>query len=174
MATHTSPHAIYLILILVAGTTACRGPMPCTDCDDDDDAADDMQEDPIPDLPCGGADLMTDPRNCGSCGNDCLEYPDTEWQAGSCQMGECAGPYWHECQWEGFNVNCHDVCGAGVCVARGCSGYTALLNWNNGDFGPLCEVAYDPPYATMSGSCDEPIPWEDHGSIRTYAMCCCG
>ena len=93
METKTTARAIYLTLALVAGATACgaRNPIPCSDCDD---AADDMQEDPVPDLPFGGADLLTDPLNCGSCGNDCVQYAGTEWEVGSCQTGVCSGSSW--------------------------------------------------------------------------------
>jgi hypothetical protein len=173
----TGTRAISLTFALVLGTTACRGPMPCPDCDDsaDDDADDDMQEDPLPDLPCGGADLLTDPRNCGSCGNDCRLFPDTEWEVGSCQMGGCIGPTWGDCIGELYGTTCEEFCALedDICVAKDCSGHTALLFWQLGDW-LWCNIPDDPPYATMDGSCDEPIPWQHESGASTYVLCCCG
>jgi hypothetical protein len=158
-----------LVAALGFGTIACRDPIPCSDCDD---SAADMEEgEPTPDLPCGGADLMTDPHNCGSCGAECsVWFPNTDWAAGACEAGECVGPGWSDCSWSAFGANCGEVCtGAGTtCVAGGCSGYTALLI-KEGGIDVTCTL---PPYATMDGSCEEPIPYEDDGT--TYVMCCCG
>jgi hypothetical protein len=159
-----------IVFVFVLGAAACRGPLPCPDCDD---AADDMQEDLPPDLPCGGADLMTDLYNCGSCGNDCSQrFSHTQWVDGSCQDGVCGGAGWMECEGEYYGSTCEELCaGPGVkCVANGCSGYTALLFWGGGDFD-VCDV---PPYATMDGACDEPIPWEGEYWDGTQVMCCCG
>jgi hypothetical protein len=179
MATLTNVRSVFLAFA-VSGAAACRGPMPCPNCDDsaDDMQADDVQEDPVPDLPCGGADLMTDPLNCGVCGNNCLWFPGTDWEVGSCEMGECNGPYWDSCEWSVAGATCGEICESPIsslkCVAGGCSGHTALLNWLGSDFAS-CDVASFPPYATMDGSCDEPIPWEDDGQgSSTYVMCCCG
>jgi hypothetical protein len=174
----TDTRAIYLTLALVFGPTACRGPMPCPDCDDsaDDMQVDDMQEDPVPDLPCGGADLMTDSRNCGTCGNDCRWYPDTDWEVGSCQMGVCVGPLWSNyCYWEGYGATCEQICAGEFrsCVAKGCSGHTALRFWQGGDTD-WCGIPDEKPYATMDGPCDEPIPWEHNGFMDTVVLCCCG
>jgi hypothetical protein len=171
----TTTRAIFLAFLLVPSTTACRTPMPCPDCDSADDVHDnDMPKDPGPDLPCGGADLQTDPRNCGTCDNDCLWFPGTEWEVGSCQMGVCTGPVWSRCAWEAYGATCAEIC-AGEdknCVAKGCSGHTALLYWNSGDLDH-CEIPSNTPYTTMFGSCDEPIPWEHDGGARTHARCCC-
>jgi hypothetical protein len=170
MGTKTTARAIYLSLALVLGATACgaRNPIPCSDCDD---AADDMQEDPVPDLPCGGADLMTDLYNCGSCGNACSQwFPHTEWESGSCQDGVCRGPSWSHCKWKSSGSTCAEICAPAKCVPNGCSGHTALLDWADGSFD-YCNV---PPYATMDGPCDEPIPWEGDAWDGIYVMCCCG
>jgi hypothetical protein len=177
METLTGIRATSLTVALMLAATACRGPIPCPDCDDsaDDMQADDMQKDPVPDLPCGGVDLMTDPRNCGSCGNDCLKYPDTEWEVGSCQMGACSGPTWGICIGELYGGTCGELCAYQdrSCVAKGCSGHTALLFSQGGDFD-WCNIPDMAPYATMDGSCDEPIPWYHDGGEYTYVLCCCG
>jgi hypothetical protein len=176
METLTDPRAISLIFALVCGATACRGPVPCPDCDDaaDDMQVDDMPENTVPDLPCGGADLQTDPRNCGSCGGNCLEYPDTEWEVGSCQMGECNGPYWGICIGELYGANCGELCAVEdrSCVAKGCAGHTALVFRNQGDFD-ACRIPDDQPNATMDGPCDEPIDWAYEFGFPTEVLCCC-
>jgi hypothetical protein len=164
----------YLVAALGLGTMACRDPIPCSDCDD---SVADMEEGPtpdlLPDLPCGGADLQTDPLNCGTCGNDCLWFAGTEWEAGACESGECVGPGWSGCLWEAFGPTCGAICtGSGAtCVAGGCSDYTALLI-HVGGIDVNCDIPSVTPYATMNGPCDEPIPYEDDGT--TYVICCCG
>jgi hypothetical protein len=155
-----------LIVVLGLGVLACGDPIPCSDCDD---SAADMEGDPMPDLPCGGADLMTDPLNCGSCGKLCQFFPGTEWAAGGCESGECVGPGWSNCYWEAFGPTCGAICAGSdmTCVAGGCSGYTAMLLQVASDFDFSCTEP--DPYATMQGPCDEPIPYE----MYTYVMCCC-
>ena len=121
----------------------------------------------MPDLPCGGADLMTDNLNCGSCGNECtVFFEGLDWEAGSCQAGKC-GPVWIPCLTSVFGATCEELCGGLTCVANGCSGSTGLL------FAELygCEVD-DEPIKTMDGACDQPIPWSDDDV--THARCCCG
>lgn len=108
--------AIFCLTLL--GLTGCRNDVvPCTDCDanQDDDA-------PLPDLPCGGADLMTDNLNCGSCGSECaLMYEGTPYEAGTCKMGEC-GPLWADCLPElPMFVTCADVCAGYDLSCVGCS-----------------------------------------------------
>jgi hypothetical protein len=176
MKTLTGTRAISLSFALVLGATACRSPMPCPDCDDaaDDMQADDMPENTVPDLPCGGADLLTDARNCGVCGNDCVHYADTEWEVGSCQKGVCNGPYWSTCSSELFGATCEELC-AGEdrsCLAKGCAGHTALVFHGEGDFD-WCGIPDDQPYPTMDGPCDEPIPWEYESGFPTHVLCCC-
>lgn len=170
MGTTTNMRAIYLSLSLVVAANACRGrePMPCPDCYD---AADDVREDLPPDLPCGGADLLSDPLNCGSCSNSCLSLPGTEWEAGACQSGECVGPWWTACEGKLAGATCEEICGEAACVPNGCSGYTALLYPGGGADFYDCDA--HPPDSTMSGPCDVPIPWESSGS-STHARCCCG
>ena len=160
--------AIFCLTLL--GLTGCRNDVvPCTDCDanQDDDA-------PLPDLPCGGADLMTDNLNCGSCGSECaLMYEGTPDEAGTCKMGEC-GPLWADCLPElPMFVTCADVC-AGYdlsCVAGGCSGFTGLLYGVPLDGG--CGPNHGEPAKVITESCDEPIPWMTTGDNPLEVMCCC-
>ena len=107
-------HSTRIIIAISAlvGATACRQPLPCDDCDAHEDEQD-AAEDPIPDLPCGGADLMTDNDNCGVCGNECdVWYEGTEWEGGGCEAGKC-GPRWHNC-WNstGNASTCDEICTA--------------------------------------------------------------
>jgi hypothetical protein len=57
-------------LLLFLSIAGCRGPLPCTGCEEQGE-----DESPPDDLPCGGADLMTDNLNCGACGNECAVCP---------------------------------------------------------------------------------------------------
>ena len=155
---------------LVMSTACHNNRLPCPDCDADDQAADDS--DPVPDLPCGGADLLTDDYNCGSCGNECpVALRGEEWEAGGCVQGEC-GPTWSDCSPSGFGETCNEVCEPwGACVPQGCSGgYTAMLiNVGLDACNPL-----GGPDGTMTGPCDEPIPWEvNEDGEATHALCCC-
>jgi hypothetical protein len=158
------------LLVVGLGALACSDPIPCSDCDD---SAAEMEEevDPTPDLPCEGANLMTDPLNCGSCGNDCLWFAGTEWEAGGCQAGECVGPGWAPCASEAQGSTCSEICAPydKACVAGGCGGHTALLMSVGGDFDSDCVAPY--PYATMQGPCDEPIPYRT--DVITNVRCCC-
>lgn len=161
--------------------TACRGPLPCVDCDeyaDEDEPPADVPEPApsLPDLPCGGADLMNDSHNCGSCGNECpLWYEGTEWEAGTCVGGMC-GPSWTTCTTDnGVFTTCEALCGFGTspCVPHGCSGLTALLfDVLDFSFTP-CDIELSSPYAVMTGACDEPIPWESDIDSSTSVQCCC-
>lgn len=163
------------IIMLALESAACRPELPCSDCDD---SADMQEEDP--ELPCGGADLMTDPQNCGTCGNDCGgRFSGTEYESGSCQAGVCVGPVWVHCLTEIAGVDtCAEACGLGgssaACVPAGCSGHTALLMFSSGlDYS--CENPN--PYASMTGPCDAPIPWDEPPTDeegKIYVMCCCG
>ncbi|PRQ06534.1 hypothetical protein [Enhygromyxa salina] len=158
-----------LSLALLANATACRAPLPCPDCDEQDGPEDEQEDGPVPDLPCGGADLMTDNLNCGTCGNECtVFFEGLEWEAGSCQAGEC-GPIWVECMQEGFGATCEELCKLheASCVPNGCAGSTALLMAKLYGCDPD-----DEPIKTMVGACDEPIPWSDEDV--THARCCCG
>src|SRR5690606_24815769 len=100
---------ITLLLAAAAMLTGCRSKPPCLDCDDHGDDFDlpHADEDPLPDLPCGGADFMTDSHNCGGCGNECpLWYEGTNWEAGAGDQGQC-GPGWAGCYVdEGIRSTC--------------------------------------------------------------------
>jgi hypothetical protein len=166
-----------LVAVLgLLGVTACRDQLPCPDCDDKADDQDDHDEDdePLPDLPCGGADLLTDNLNCGSCGHECIVYlPDTPYEAGTCNDGVC-GPGWTNCQPEGPFPNCAEICTAfgHTCVAQGCGGLTAMLYAVNFD-GWGCDPTNGTPVVTMSGGCEEAIPWLFDGETAREVMCCC-
>ena len=66
---------ISILVVFFAGTVACRGPLPCDDCDADL-PAEEEEGDPLPDLPCGGAEdnrflrSMSQPA-CGQLGRFC-------------------------------------------------------------------------------------------------------
>lgn len=165
-----------LVLSIVFALTGCRDPMPCLDCglaDDDDD--EDNGDKPLADLPCGGADLMTDSLNCGSCGNACVLYYDgTDYEAGACSDGVC-GPGWSTCFHEAFAFEtCAEVCTAlgRSCVADGCSGYSGLLFTVDFD-GWGCNANLYAPAATITGACDQTIPWTATGDDPREVMCCC-
>lgn len=166
-------HPIILTALTVLVTTAaCRGTEDDGTDEDQQEAGENQEEEEgdLPDLPCGGADLMTDNHNCGTCGHECpVWYEGTEWEAGSCKDGEC-GPVWSTCVPEFGTANCEEVCkGFGqTCVANGCSGLTALL-YGVGLEG--CDMAQ--VYDTMEGACDEPIPWMSTVEWSTEAKCCC-
>ncbi|PRQ01245.1 hypothetical protein ENSA7_58500 [Enhygromyxa salina] len=166
--------------VLTLAASACRGPMPCPDCDeqaDDDDSPPDLPTpDPLPDLPCGGADFMSDSYNCGSCGHECpLWYEGTEWEAGTCVAGVC-GPVWSQCAGNsGWGGNtCGELCAGGgrTCVANGCSGFTALLLYTPA-FDPCHHPPLFDPVGVMTGSCDEQIPWENDEFSPINVQCCC-
>jgi len=90
-----------LPIFLALAALACRPPQPCDEgCEDGaDDVSEDSDLPALTDLPCGGADLMTDDLNCGSCGNECyIQDTDTavtgEWRGGGhCVDGQC-GSVW--------------------------------------------------------------------------------
>jgi hypothetical protein len=171
----TTTRAILMLSLLgVFGISACRDKLPCPDCDEEV-AAEDNDDTPLPDLPCGGADLMTDNLNCGTCGHECvLYYAETEYEAGTCTAGVC-GPGWSNCApesdlWE----NCSDICIAlgETCVSNGCAGLTGMMFTLNIDGGG-CGVPEYTPVEIMSGGCDQPIPWMDTGENPRHVECCC-
>lgn len=160
-----------LVLLILA---SCGGHVvPCTDCEADDAA--DQDDAPVPDLPCGGADLMTDNLNCGSCGNECIVwYEDTPYAAGICTQGVC-GPGWTDCVPESMNYSsCADVCEllGQSCVANGCAGYTGMLYGVNLD-GWGCDPNNGDPGKVIAEGCDAPIPWMTTGDNPLEVMCCC-
>lgn len=167
-----------LALALSLGAMGCHDRLPCPDCDEQADEQTDEQtdDDPVPDLPCEGVDLMNDPLNCGTCGNECKRgRPDTPWEAFSCQAGEC-GPNWSICESEASGSTCAEICASfdRSCYAAGCGGYTALLL--NFGFDGYCGTKSE-PFETMTGACDEPISWTSPfpgQGYNTYVSCCCG
>ena len=155
----------------LVASAACHDQLPCPDCDAGDQAADDS--DPPSDLPCGGADLMTDDLNCGSCGNVCpVRFAGDEWEAGGCVKGEC-GPIWTDCVIPAFGDSCDEICTVtgGSCVPRGCNEHTAMLF--NVEIDGSCDVTAHGPHGTMAGACDEPIPWQATERYATQTFCCC-
>jgi len=172
--------SLVALLAVLLATTACRDQLPCPDCDEKADEQDDDQDDdePLPDLPCGGADLLTDNLNCGSCGHECVLWDaGTPYESGGCIEGQC-GPRWTYCQAGGFPggfSNCSEICTAlgETCVPDGCAGYTAALYDVDFD-GHGCDPKTSTPAVTMTGDCDEPIPWasDDDESMREVKCCC--
>jgi hypothetical protein len=174
--TTMKPHELTFPLVLFV--LACNRP--------GENVAVENEEEGVPsDLPCGGADLMTDDRNCGTCGNACnVMWPDTEYAAGGCIEGECGrtwsapGPLSAPPEVE----TCEELCSYGdiPCVARGCSGMTAYVCADIGDFGNECYLG-DPAHHALvefTGECDEPIPYPDWFEADTFTFisyaCCCG
>jgi len=171
-----------LTVLLLFGAAGCRNTLPCTGCEEpadvDADAGD--GDEPLPDLPCGGADLMTDNLNCGTCGNECwVWYEGSQYQAGGCEQGECSRSTWSICSTPYFGATCEEVCGGRECLPGGCSGLTAMVfevlpfhgcptssELTSGDYKPVM---------LLTGACDEPIPWEPqgHNQFAREAMCCC-
>lgn len=171
-----APTSISLTLILLLA--GCRQIPPCQDCEDDaaeDDAP--MSDLPAPpDLPCGGADLLTDNLNCGTCGHECgLWYPDTPLEAGTCVDGVC-GPGWSDCLSDVSNAsNCAEICALFEysCVPNGCSGYTGAVYEIVGIDGVCGPIGSGPPDALIEGGCDAPIPWMSTSEWPREVMCCC-
>lgn len=167
-----NPAIVILALVALLDTTGCHTPAPSPDCMIEQEDGDDATE--LPDLPCGGADLMTDNLNCGTCGHECLLWdPGTDYEAGTCSAGVC-GPGWSDCLSDLYALNtCAEICAAFevACVPKGCSGYTGLLYQVL--FGEGCDPYVEPPVATMTGSCNEPIPWMTPSDYPLHTMCCC-
>jgi len=174
MTRPTTSLAGLLVLILAA----CRGTLPCPDCDPDDE--DLGAEDPVTDLPCGGADLQTDVLNCGSCGFECpVLNPDTEYAVGQCNDGVCGGPYWYEEVYYEFPfdypaISCAKVCAnnSRACVERGCSGKTGYMCgyfFQEGCLQTLLGIT------DWTGECAENVPWPDYDppDAQPALGCCC-
>jgi hypothetical protein len=177
LGTFTQPLRLRPLILLSVTIAACHDPQPCPDCDEHADEAEAEEGPPTPDLPCGGADFMTDNLNCGSCGNACtVWWEGTDWEGGACAQGVC-GPGWPTSCTNGTGGanTCKEICAnhGWTCVANGCSGLTAMLF--DVSFGWGCDPDPDGPDRTMTGSCDEQIPWmsDDPGFTREV-MCCCG
>ena len=169
----TKPELLVCVLALALASLACRDPLPCSDCEAaDEESVPDLPAE-TPDLPCGGADLSSDPNNCGECGHTCgVVAEGTEWQAGGCIDGECA-PLWGVCvpHYEEMPKTCAEKCLIGTCQANGCSGHTAVFFTTN-PFDPQCWE--DDPYAVFDGGCDEPLtaPFDDP-DVAIQVECCC-
>ena len=165
-----------LTVLLLFGAAGCRNTLPCTGCEEPADVGDGDgdSDEPLPDLPCGGADLMTDNLNCGTCGHECgFWYEGTEYQAGGCEQGECSRSAWSVCSDSNHGTTCEEVCGGRECLPGGCSGITAMVF--EVDHWATCPFDEFTPTVLLKGACNEPIPWEPEGdpSNARRAMCCC-
>ena len=175
MRTSTNLATFGLLLAL----SACRDPLPCSDCEAaDEETVPDLPTD-TPDLPCGGVDLSSDPDNCGECGRMCRtgEWAGTEWDTGACVQGECV-PTWGYCAPQGDNptATCAEWClvndGEPPCVPNGCAGHTAIL-FSTNPFDAECWPDGN-PIAEFDGSCDEPIPLPPvEEGLGVMVQCCC-
>lgn len=170
--------ALCFVLFGTVGTSACREKLPCRECDEgvaDDDGPSPPDLPPMPDLPCGGADLLTDNLNCGTCGHECgLSHPGTEYEAGGCHEGVCGPGGWSDCHGESSDDlwnTCSDLCNVlgRTCVPNGCAGLTGMMFPVL--FGEGCGEF--PPVATMTGGCDELIPWMNDAEFPWHVECCC-
>lgn len=164
-----------ICMALIGVALACRGPLPCEDCDEDD----------VPtDLPCGGADFETDNSNCGECGNACeLELAGTAYETGSCRAGVCGTATWYRQSYHSVpigerpppRVSCDELCAefGSVCVYRGCSektGYSCDVL-----FGFGCSLREEDALP-WTGPCADGVPWVgqgDPGSGSPVIGCCC-
>jgi hypothetical protein len=168
----TTRTTLILTFVGMLGMSACRDKPTCLECEE---AAAEDDGTPVPDLPCDGADLMTDNLNCGTCGNECgLYYPGTAYEAGGCREGVC-GPGWSGCEpADAFDPeeNCSEICsGLGQsCVPNGCAGLTGMMY--DVLFGEGCDPTRS-PVVELSGGCDEPIPWTTPTENTIEVMCCC-
>lgn len=168
------------IIIAIASLSACKDAPPCSDCDAADEVTDEATDDaePVADLPCGGADLSSDPNNCGECGRVCaVEAAGTEWEFGGCENGECL-PLWSSwCRGLGVLTfpTCDDYC-EGTCFAQGCGGHTAAFYFPPAE-SPWCFPGEE-PLATFDGACDEPLPVieppDAELGVVTFQCCCDG
>jgi hypothetical protein len=171
---------LILTFVGVFAMSGCRDKPTCLDCEEAAAEADDNDNDdtPMSDLPCGGADLMTDNLNCGTCGHECvLSYDDTQYEAGSCNEGVCGPGGWSSCIPGGIGpvANCSEVCLSlgRTCVANGCAGLTGMMFGVL--FGQGCNAYEYTPVALLSGGCDQPIPWMmGAGENPRDVQCCCG
>lgn len=154
----------------------CRDPLPCSDCDVGDEQP--IADFPSSDLPCGGADLLTDDLNCGSCDVECLVvYPETDYEAGHCSERQC-GPLWYEELYPAVPPNppavtCDQLCAqrSATCVEQGCSGKTAFSCGLV--FGSGCDLT-SPGALDWTGPCSEEVPWFSFDpGVQPKLGCCC-
>lgn len=164
-----------ILLFLGAG---CAPPPLCSTGDGCHDVAAEDGEPPPPDLPCGGADLLTDDANCGACGNACdisWSVSETPYSSGHCIDGQCGPSFDVNCGLVGENATCADLCqssGGQTCVPRGCpgvknEGVTALIYYGS----EWTQCLPDPPDEEFTQDCDDPLPPPDWG--WTLPSCCC-
>lgn len=168
----TDKTTLILGFVGVLCISACRDKPTCRDCEDAAEA-DDNDVIAVPDLPCDGADLMTDSLNCGTCGHECvLSYPGTEYVAGTCNEGVCGPGGWADCV-QGPEETCSEVCVAlgENCVPQGCAGLTGMMF--DVLFGNGCGPNESEPLVTLAGGCDEPIPWMTPTENQLAVICCC-
>jgi hypothetical protein len=130
------------------------------------------------DLPCGGADLMTDNDNCGTCGHKCWDqifpFNSDDWSGGGgCNDGECGGPVWSACKWPENGSTCRELLEPNAVCSSECNaktpGTTVLLFDSFNPFGGACfELISALPPQELALGCDDPIPYPPEGT----AMCC--
>jgi hypothetical protein len=97
-------------------------------------------------------------------------------------MNGVCGPKWMSCVWSNGQKNtCAEICDLGlgdICIANGCSGLTAILFDvylpDLTGFGDYCDPTEDPVAVTMTGPCDEQIPWLETDDTVRHVNCCCG
>ncbi len=133
---------------------------------------------PTTDLPCGGADLMTDDLNCGSCGHECHiqdedPFMSDEWRGGGhCMNGQC-GSWWGPCGGDTYST-CREILEAqGLECGTGCKaktpGTTVVYFDVSESLGAFCWRAGYP--IEYSLGCDDPLPWNpDHAA---EGVTCC-
>ncbi len=158
------------LLLFALIQLGCHRPVP-------EDLVEEGEEEALPDLPCGGADLQTDNQNCGECGLECLiQFENTPYAAGACQAGECGPHYWTYISVDmTFPETCDDVCASftneGVsCTDSGCS----LAGYVCGAFDFGCELYMGGDPELEITTCDEIIelPVLDPGAVPVLACCC--
>lgn len=106
---------------------------------------------------CDGADLQTDPSNCGTCGRAC---PD---ETVECRDGQCWAPQESECFSVAQALDCNAYCEAeGSFCNLGCWGTSAV------DF--FADDTCHPNLYLWSNQCDTPLEGDP---APVGARCCC-
>jgi hypothetical protein len=170
--------ALLLLPLLLA---SCSSPASVESTDRGDDGEESDTGTP-PDLPCGGADFMTDDRNCGTCGNECgVVWPGTDYTVGGCVAGEC-GPVWSKpllMPHPPEVLTCNDVCGLDdrKCLPRACADLTGYVCVGLEEYGATCNLGNPknfPPIEVVT-DCDESVPYPNglDDTDQAYLGCCC-
>lgn len=167
---------IFLALVTLPLALGCGRPQACSDsgCDDPADS-EDSEDGPVTDLPCGGADLLTDDFNCGECGRVCpISWDDGPYGSGHCREGEC-GPQLDLCALLSDPVDtCTEICaqsGAMQCVV-GCPG--VANEWVAGlYYEETVPFTGCLPKAPTSEILDCDAPLEVVYDTYSSAHCCC-